>query len=972
MFKDSKLRTKLLIAFAIVAVIAFLQGYYSISGIQQLNTEYAKVMDTVDKELASVGLLGMNFHSLRAGVYRVALVQTDEVRNQLLTITSEMEDRISRIENDRSNTRLAGNIQGVRSEFNMFKPTIDQMVAMANANKSNEEIWRHISTVMIPIAQRLDGKVKEVVNSSQKEAEDRARELNAVKDQVVMYTWIVIAIVFLVAAGLGWFIANLISKPVEMVVERCQKLQKVDITNLAKATDELARGNLNVTVETGTQALTIDSKDEIGMLAQSVNGIIHQSQATVTAYQQALKVLREITAEIIALGHAAQEGKLAQRGNVTKFQGGYREMVEGVNGLLDAVVSPLNVAANYVDRISKGDIPSKITDTYKGDFNAIKNNLNLCIDTLNGLTGEIISLGRSAQAGKLAQRGDANKFQGGYKEMIEGINGLLNAVVTPLNVAANYVDRISKGDIPEKITETFHGDFNTIKNNLNACIEALNVLAADLEQMINGQEAGDLDARCTPKKLQGVYCKLSEDVNQALEAVINPMVESIGLMGKYANGDLSNELRKLPGKQIILTNSINGMRNNVLALIKDMDALSQDAVQGKLASRANADRHQGDFRRIVEGVNRTLDAIIEPVNEAATVLESVAAKDLSARMTGSYVGDLAKLKNYLNTAVQNLDGSLQQVAVGADQVATASGEISTGSQTLAQGSSEQASSLEEVSSSLQEVASMSKQNTANAQQARGLAEQARKNSDRGMENMNKLSTAINEIKSSADRTAKIVKTIDEIAFQTNLLALNAAVEAARAGEAGKGFAVVAEEVRNLAMRSAEAAKNTASLIEESVKNSANGVAMNEEVVGNLEEITGQINRMTEVMAEIAAASEQQSQGVDQINDAVEQMNMVIQQIAANSEESAAASEELSGHAVEMKSMVAEFRLTNTGPVRHQPAAPAYQPKRPAPKMLATAKPAIPKPAEVSRKGSKPSDVIPLDLEEGKIPSIDTF
>ena len=355
--------------------------------------------------------------------------------------------------------------------------------------------------------------------------------------------------------------------------------------------------------------------------------------------------------------------------------------------------------------------------------------------------------------------------------------------------------------------------------------------------------------------------------------------------------------------------ALQKMTDTIKNLVNEMNVLTQTAMEGQLDVRGNEEAFSGAYKDIVHGVNRTLDELIVPVVEASDALEKLADKDMTARMIGEYKGDHAKIKESLNMAVENLDKALQHVAIGADQVAAASVEVSSGGQSLSQGASEQASSLEEVSSSLQEMSSMTKQNAINAREAKGVAEEARGSSEKGVESMNRMSSAINKIKTSSDATAKIVKTIDEIAFQTNLLALNAAVEAARAGDAGKGFAVVAEEVRNLAMRSAEAAKNTANLIEEAVKNSENGVSINSEVLKNFQEITEKINKVSQVVAEIAAASEQQDQGISQVNKAVEQMNQLTQQNAANAEESASAAEEMSSQSEEMRSMVAGFRLS---------------------------------------------------------------
>jgi methyl-accepting chemotaxis protein len=358
--------------------------------------------------------------------------------------------------------------------------------------------------------------------------------------------------------------------------------------------------------------------------------------------------------------------------------------------------------------------------------------------------------------------------------------------------------------------------------------------------------------------------------------------------------------------------ALNRMINAIGSMSDEINRCRLAAIEGDLLYRADAKSFHGKYQKIVQSFNDTIDAVVSPLSEASDVLVKLAHRDLSARLQKEYKGLYEDIKKTINAVGKNLDKALQQVAIGADQVTSASMQVSTGGQSLSQGTSEQASSLEEVSSSLQEMSSMIKQNTLNAKEAKGVADQARSSADKGVESMNRMSSAINQIKSSSAATAKIVKTIDEIAFQTNLLALNAAVEAARAGDAGKGFAVVAEEVRNLAMRSAEAAKNTANLIEEAVKNSENGVAINAEVLKNFQDITEKTNKVSQVVAEIAAASDQQDQGISQLNRAVEQLNQLTQQNAANAEESASAAEEMSSQSEEMRSMVASFKLTVSG------------------------------------------------------------
>ncbi len=506
--------------------------------------------------------------------------------------------------------------------------------------------------------------------------------------------------------------------------------------------------------------------------------------------------LKKVAFEIGILIKAAADGELDKRANADLFLGGWKQLVSGVNETIFNIVRPLLVAADYVDKISKGVIPPEITTDSKGQYNIIKTNLNSVVKMMNELLNETGGIIQAAAEGSLDKRADADRFLGGWKKLVSGVNDTITNIVNPLMVTADYVDKISKGIIPPVITAEYKGQYNIIKTNLNQCIEALNALI---------------------------------------------------------------------------------------------------------------------------------------VEDGGKVLEAASEKDLSKRLTRTYQNQFNTMKDNINKVVESLDLALQQVAQSSEQVSSAGQQISAGSQSLAQGANEQASSLEEVSSNLEEMSSMTKQNAENANKAKNLSGEANNNAMQGKQAMSRMSDSINKIKESSDHTAKIVKTIDEIAMQTNLLALNAAVEAARAGEAGRGFAVVAEEVRNLAQRSAEAAKNTANMIEESVKNAEEGVTIAGDVAKSFDAIAGSNAKVDTLIAEIAAASQEQSQGIDQVNTAVAQMDKVTQQNAANSEESASAAEELSSQAEELQGMVAQFKLSNSGQqsakaVIHHGAGTAHQVK----------------------------------------------
>ncbi len=372
-------------------------------------------------------------------------------------------------------------------------------------------------------------------------------------------------------------------------------------------------------------------------------------------------------------------------------------------------------------------------------------------------------------------------------------------------------------------------------------------------------------------------------------------------------GILANTMDRVADARDQMGPAFIEMTDSLRGLVSESGMLSRAAVEGKLQTRGDAGKFKGSYAEIISGVNETLDAVIMPVNEAVAVLEEMSKGDLSGGMTGEYKGNHAIMKNAINSTLASLNDTLGQIAQSVDQIASGSEQVSDSSQALSQGATEQASSIEEVTSSMTEMTSQTKQNAENATQANQLASSARDNAGKGNERMREMLSAMKEINESSGQISKIIKVIDEIAFQTNLLALNAAVEAARAGVHGKGFAVVAEEVRNLAQRSAKAAKETTELIEGSVKKVENGTDIANATAKALEEIVGGVTKVTDLVGEIASASNEQAQGIEQVNTGLGQIDQVTQSNTASAEESASAAEELSGQAAQLKADAFEIR-----------------------------------------------------------------
>ena len=652
-------------------------------------------------------------------------------------------------------------------------------------------------------------------------------------------------------------------------------------------------GNIEARCETGKAN---------GFYKEILNEINKTLQALYNPLENLIADINMITKEVI-------NGNLNIRADISSHKGEFQKAIQGVNHTLDAVINPLNVAAEYIDKIAHGQTPDKITEEYKGDFNNIKNNLNRCIDSISILVDEIGVAIHAAKDGQLSLRTNPDRTQGVYRKILRGINDTLDAVINPLNVAAEYIDKIAHGQTPDKITEEYNGDFNNIKNNLNRCIDSISILVDEIGVAIHAAKEGQLSLRTDPDRTQGVYRKMLRGVNDTLDAVISPLNVAAEYIDRIAHGQTPDKItEEYKGDFNNIKNNLNRCIDSISILVDEVGIGINSAKEGKLTQKTNPDRTSGVYRKILRGINDIFDGFIAPVNEVEKSLQQLAKGDLSIKMKGDYKGDYAIIKDNFNKTVAELGELIAHVVLATDLVVNGATQITDASQSLSQGATEEASSIEEISSAMAQLGAQIKVNAENAANANRLTVDTRTTAEKIGQQTKNMVNAMMKIMESSKHISKVIKVIDDIAFQTNLLSLNASVEAARAGRHGKGFAVVASEVKNLATRSSIAAKETESMIAQSLNDAQNGVKISTETAESLGNIIDSVIKVTDLVSEIATASNEQAQGVSQVNVGLQQIEKVTQQTTANAEQSASSAEDLTGQAHNLQKMLTGFHL----------------------------------------------------------------
>ncbi len=538
-----------------------------------------------------------------------------------------------------------------------------------------------------------------------------------------------------------------------------------------------------------------------------------------------------------------------------------------------------------------------------------------------------------------------------FKPVFEDYNNNLNKVL-------ELLESSNLEAVREDLTK--FGDFR------NAEISVLKG-ASDLRVAISGNAASV--ANTNKKKAADVQLFTIAGISIVVAASVligiftargisKPMKRLTDNVKRLAEGDTDITFNHITSKDEIgqMRDAIRTIVKVVKALLDDTGMLVDAAAEGKLSIRADAQRHTGAYRSIVEGINVTLDSMMNPITESTHVLDELSKGNLNVSVDGEFKGDFSRIKDSLNTTVATLKSYITELTYALGEIArgqlsvsitgdfkgdftalkesfnqsvsafnqvlsdidTASGEVaagtiqlSSGSQVISQGANEQASAIEQLSAALTQISEQTRDNVQSANAQSELAQKARANAASGTEKMKQLQASMDDIHASSASISKVIKAIDDIAFQTNILALNAAVEAARAGMHGKGFAVVADEVRKLAQKSAEAAKETADLVEGSIKKTTAGAKIAKDTAAALAEIVNGVEKSAELSSQIAVASSDQAVSISQVNKGIEQLSAVVQNNSATAEQAAASSQELSAQADHLKAMVQRFELTKS-------------------------------------------------------------
>ncbi|HWQ67951.1 MAG TPA: methyl-accepting chemotaxis protein [Methanospirillum sp.] len=909
-FENIRIGYKLLGGYIVISAIMILVAFFGVSNMNMIagnsDTIYSDALipvhtlDTVDAELGAV----------RTDVLRYILFPNERqaLKENMSSRFAFFDKTLSEYQQKYGKSSSSSEIERLKELFVQLKDAYQPVMDASDRGKMAEATeYLSANSERVAIRDEILNLLNKEISKNLQNADALRKDNNSAASSSALIFIIVTISAAVASLGFGLYLSNSITKPLSEVVS---------------VAEQIGQGRSSARV-------SFARDDEIGSLGRTLNKMGEHISAMVNDTKN--------------LASSAQKGELSVRSDPSLHEGDYRLIITEFNSTLDAVVGPLNVAAEYVDRISKGDIPPTITDSYYGDFNEIKKNLNQCIDAVNLLVSDANRLSDAAIMGKLDTRADATKHQGDFRKIVDGVNNTLDSVIGPLNVAAEYVDRISKGDIPPVITDSYNGDFNEIKNNLNQCIEAVNLLVSDANRLSDAAIRGNLDTRADATKHQGDFRKIVDGVNNTLDSVIGPLNVAAEYVDRISKGDIPPTITdSYSGDFNEIKNNLNQCVEAVNLLISDATTLSNAAINGKLSTRAESSRHNGDFKKIVDGVNATLDAVIEPVHEAMRVSQEFAVGNFSARVNESLSvkGDFVDFKESLNRIGIELSRMMtminEELFESVNVLSAASSEILSVTAELSSGTAQTASSVNETSVTVEEVRKTTDMSNNKAKNVSEKSMAAIQVALTGQESVEEILTGMTHIQQQMESIAgnvvklseqsqaigEIIATVTDIAEQSNLLAVNASIEAAKAGDYGRGFGVVAQEIKNLAEQSKQATSHIRTILtdiqrgissavistEQGTKTVATGLRLSNEAKDAIATLSQSVNDAAKSAVQITASSQEQVVGMDQISSAMESIRLAAQNNLEVTHQVEKTAKDLHDLGITLKQITERFKL----------------------------------------------------------------
>ena len=615
------------------------------------------------------------------------------------------------------------------------------------------------------------------------------------------------------------------------------------------------------------------------------------------------------------------------------------------------IKDPLTKITGIANKVQEGDLSVAIDIKSKDEIGVLANAFSEIIHTLDAVTKDIKDTAHATSIGDLTKRSDPTKYKGDYSNLLVEINALadgainrLDAIPFPITLMdTEYRVKFANQTALELYGKTNRKDLSDeYCYNLFAC-EACNTDNCPLKASMSSGVTEKIES-----EKNGFYYVISNTPLKDSEGNINVLLEVIvdqtditkaQKESEKAHQESLKQAEKIHEQMVEAEKQAEFQKE----LTKKSEELAEDIKRQMILSKERADYQdreveklianinrlaQGDLNIIIEeeaynentkqvaqiyqGINESLvnsvDATKSYISEVSDNLSQMANRDFTGRISRTYLGDFVQLKLSINNIADQISEVMSEITQASQEVGSGSNQVAIAGQSLAEGSLKQAGAIQEISASIALVADQITENAVNSSKANELVSKSKLDAQKGNEQMGEMLHAMSEINESSNKISNIIKAIDDIAFQTNILALNAAVEAARAGQHGKGFAVVAEEVRNLAARSADAAKETAELIEGSIVKVNAGTEIADKTSVSLVTILEETEKVANLMEDIAKASNEQATGIGQVNTGVEEVAIVVQTNSATAEESAAASEELTSQAEMLKELVGAFKI----------------------------------------------------------------